>query len=78
MTGPEGHVRAVGDFREMPAWTVAQDSWWPADHDVVKAHPEWFDLPRKARAKPAEVPAPVEQATSAPGEKRTTRRDGSR
>jgi hypothetical protein len=68
-----GHVRAVGDFREMPAWMVAQDSWWPADHEVVKAHPEWFDLPQKARAKPAE-PAAVEQATAAPGEKRATRR----
>lgn len=73
MTGPAGHVRAVGDFREMPAWTVTQDSWWPADHEVVRAHPEWFDLPKKpARAKPPEPP--VEQATAAPGEKRTTRR----
>ncbi len=71
-----GHVRAVGDFREMPAWTVQQDSWWPEDHEVVQAHPEWFDLPKKPRSRPAErvEPAPVEQATSAPGEKRATRR----
>jgi hypothetical protein len=72
MTGIAGHVRAVGDFREMPAWTVAQDSWWPEDHEVVQAHPEWFDLPKKTRSRPVE-PA-VERATAAPGEKRTTRR----
>jgi hypothetical protein len=74
VTGGEGMVRATGDHRAMPAWLVRQDEWWPADHEVVKAHPEWFDLPkRQQRAKPAE-PAPVEQATNAPGEKRTTRR----
>lgn len=67
-----GLVRAVGDFREMPATIVRQDEMWPADHEVVKAHPEWFDLPKKTRARPE--PAPVEQATAAPGERRTTRR----
>jgi hypothetical protein len=65
-------VRAVGDFREMPATIVRQDDMWPADDPVVKAHPEWFDLPRKAAEKRAEPV--VEQATAAPGEKRNVRR----
>lgn len=66
-------VRAVGEFREMdPPWLVHQDEMWPEDHPVVAAHPEWFDLPKRAKQQRA-VPA-VEQATAAPGEQRRTRR----
>jgi hypothetical protein len=69
-------VRATGDHRAMPAWMVRQDEWWPADHEVVREHPEWFDLPKKTRARPADTAPPVEQATAAPGERRPTRRSG--
>jgi hypothetical protein len=65
-------VRAVGDFREMPATIVRQDELWPEDHPVVRAHPDWFDLPKQTRR--AEPEKPVEQTTAAPGEKRTVRR----
>lgn len=71
MTGPK-LVRAVGEFREMdPPWLVHQDEMWPEDHPVVASHPEWFDLPK--RAKPARPAPAVEQATAAPGERRTAR-----
>jgi len=71
-------VRAKGYFREMPAITVREGDLWDADDPVVAAHPDWFQtLDGKAlkTAKPAaRAEPPVEQATAAPGEKRTTRR----
>lgn len=58
---------------------VHQGTFWPSDDPIVKAYPSLFDTdlvpglsytvePRRAAERP------VEQATAAPGEKRTTRR----
>lgn len=53
---------------------------WHADHPVVAAYPDYFTeeppviLPQDWTP-PVEEP-PVEQATKAPGEKRSTRRAG--
>lgn len=62
--------------------TIVEGTHWPADDPLVKAYPDLFtDNPRfglmfttppTEEAAPAEPP--VEQATKAPGEKRTTRR----
>lgn len=58
--------------------TVQKGSHWPADDPVVKAHPDLFsEDPRwgmNYSVEPDGWDAPVEQATAAPGEKRTTRR----
>ena len=53
---------------------IAQDDPWNGDDPLVKAHPEHFaDRPlRLFGERGADVD--VEQATAAPGEKRTTRR----
>lgn len=54
---------------------------WYADHPIVAAHPDLFSdepleiLPRGWEPPVVEEPK-VEQATRAPGEKRTTRRGG--
>lgn len=59
---------------------LALDEPWHATDPFVKAHPELFtDDPRRVRGTPAAGPAKrgkadAEAATSAPGEKRTTRR----
>lgn len=76
-------VRAVGDHRHMPADLVRDADLWPADHEVVAAHPDWFETldgkPLKPAARQAaRAAAPVEQATAAPGEKRATRRPAER
>lgn len=47
---------------------VVVDEAWDADDPVVKARPDLFT------AAPSRVQTTVEQATQAPGEKRTTRR----
>lgn len=53
--------------------SVKKGSAWHADHPIVTSHPEMFDddppevLPRGWK------PSQVEQATAAPGEKRTAR-----
>jgi hypothetical protein len=49
---------------------------WDADDPFVKAHPDWFDdNPPVVRSTTGNPPqAPVEQATRAPGERRTIRR----
>lgn len=55
--------------------SVKEGSAWHADHPLVVANPSLFSddppevLPRGWKPEPA-----VEQATAAPGEKRTTRR----
>jgi hypothetical protein len=59
---------------------VRKGSHWPADDPIVRKHPgfftddaryglTWSGAPPKYMSEP-----PVEQATAAPGEKRTTRR----
>jgi hypothetical protein len=59
---------------------VRKGTHWPADDPLVRAHPRlfaadpryglsWSGPPPRAMAEP-----PVEQATAAPGEQRTTRR----
>ncbi len=58
--------------------TVGEGADWPADDPIVVAHPELFtDDPRHGlsySAPPATRSRPVEQATAAPGEKRSTKR----
>lgn len=50
---------------------------WHASDPLVREHPDLFAAdPPTVRGTPAE--GPVEQATAAPGEKRTTRRTRSR
>lgn len=55
--------------------TVIQGSAWHADAPIVVSHPDFFSsdppevLPRGWTPQPA-----IEQATAAPGEKRSTRR----
>jgi len=48
---------------------------WPADDPLVRAYP-WMFIPEGETrpAKPAPESVPIEQATRAPGERRTTRR----
>lgn len=69
-------VAPVGDG--LPV-NVHQGTFWPADDPIVQAYPTLFDTdlvpslsysvePRRGATQP------VEQATAAPGEKRTTRR----
>jgi hypothetical protein len=59
---------------------VQKGTHWPADDAVVRANPGWFTPdPRYGLSWSGEPPAsmsepPVEQATAAPGEKRSTRR----
>jgi hypothetical protein len=59
---------------------VRKGSHWPADDPLVKANPQWFAAdPRYGLSWSGPPPAemsqpPVEQATAAPGEQRTTRR----
>ncbi len=71
-------VRAKGYFREMPVITVQEGELWDADDPVVQAHPGWFETLEGKSLKTAKLAArsepPVEQATAAPGEKRTTKR----
>jgi hypothetical protein len=61
---------------------VRKGSHWPADDAVVKAYPGWFtDDPRYGLSWSGQPPAemaepPVETATAAPGEKRSTARRG--
>lgn len=56
-------------------WNVRAGEVWYADHPVVAAHPDLFsDVPLDV--KPRGWEPPVEQASSAPGEKRSTRRAG--
>jgi hypothetical protein len=63
---------------------VRKGTHWPADDPLVKANPQWFaedpryglswsGTPPREMADPPGRP-PVEQATAAPGEQRTTRR----
>jgi len=56
-----------------PVRLVAGEAW-DADDPFVRAHPDLFtDAPLTVRRTvPARVERPVEQATRAPGEKRTT------
>ena len=51
---------------------LAEDDAWDANDSLVKAHPDLFaDTPRRVFGTGAR---PVEQATAAPGERRTTKR----
>lgn len=60
---------------------ITAGTTWHADHPVVASHPDLFSedppeiLPRNWEA-PAKPEPKVEQATAAPGEKRTARRGG--
>ena len=54
---------------------LSEDDAWDADDPFVKARPEFFrDRPKNVFGAAGRVAAPVEQASAAPGEKRTTRR----
>lgn len=60
-------------------FTVRRGQHWPVEDVVVKEHPDQFSAdPRYGLAfssPPAELSeAPVEQATAAPGERRSVRR----
>lgn len=51
------------------------DQIWEANDPLVKARPDLFSTePRKVNRTSAPKAAPVESASAAPGEKRTTRR----
>jgi hypothetical protein len=77
------HVFATADF---PAQTangarvmVRKGSHWPVGDPVVKQHPDAFSSDPRYGLQYSEEPTgwdapPIEQATAAPGEKRTTRR----
>ena len=65
--------------------TIHKGTHWPADDPIVRAHPDLFsDDPRWGmnysvepegyNDPPRSSDTPVEQATAAPGEKRSTRR----
>jgi hypothetical protein len=57
--------------------TIHAGQHWPANDPVVKDYPDLFsDDPRNGLrvSAPLAEDAPVEQATAAPGEKRTTRK----
>lgn len=58
---------------------IVEGEAWRADDPVVKSHPDWFgDTPKVVRTtlpRHLQAERPVEQATAAPGEKRTTRAD---
>jgi len=50
---------------------ITEGDRWPADHPVVRQHGGWFsDDPAYGLPKDS----PVETATAAPGERRSTRR----
>ncbi len=66
-----------------PTVMLTKGEAWDADDPVVTSHPDWFtdDPPEVKRsanrsftAESANLAAPVEQATAAPGEKRAYRR----
>ncbi len=75
-------------FAMFSAWinetvNVTKGEAWDAEDPLVLQHPDWFaDSPpeikrstnRSYTAESALLAAPVEQATAAPGEKRTLRR----
>lgn len=66
-------VRATFSHWVTPTVYVREGDLWDADDPVVASHPDWFEVaPEPKRA--ARPEPPVEQATAAPGEKRTTRR----
>jgi hypothetical protein len=75
-------VFATADFpAETPAGRaqVWKGSHWPADDPIVKAYPDRFSPDPRFGLQYTREPEgwdapPVEQATAAPGEKRTTRR----
>lgn len=57
---------------------IPKGSHWPADDKVVRSNPDCFsDDPRYGllySTEPAGYDAPIEEATSVPGEKRNVRR----
>ncbi len=61
-----------------PTVAINRGEAWDADDPVVRSHPDWFtdqppDVRRSSDQSTEEsAEAPVEQATAAPGEKRTT------
>jgi hypothetical protein len=60
-----------------PTVAINRGEAWDADDPVVLSHPDWFtsDPSQFARTSSASYGEPaVEQATAAPGEKRTVRR----
>ena len=75
-------MKVVFACNESPVYVngfvVVMGQHWPADDPVVRDHPGLFsDDPRYGLAASVPVPErdlPVEQATAAPGEKRTIRR----
>lgn len=77
------HVFATADFPAQSAnggrVMVRKGTHWPADDPVVKEHPGAFSADPRWGLQYSEEPQgwddpPIEQATAAPGEKRTTRR----
>ena len=62
------HVRTPGS--KYPTLLTKGEAWY-VDDPIVRAHPSLFtDVPTVIRG----APAPVEQATAAPGELRNTER----
>lgn len=61
---------------------LQKDEAWDADDPVVKARPDLFvDRPERVMVsteKPARTASPIEQATAAPGEKRTTKKSAAK
>jgi hypothetical protein len=55
---------------------LVQGQLWHADDVLVRDHPEWFDADLTNYA--LGTAAPVEQATAAPGERRTTTKTAER
>ena len=69
-------AKANGSFKfGGRSFKVVPGQVWDADCPLVAAYPDSFsDEPLKVHGWTDDEPAPVEQATAAPGEKRTTRR----
>lgn len=58
---------------------VRKGTHWPADDPIVRQHPDAFSEDSRYGMQYSQEPAgwdapPIESATAAPGEKRTTRR----
>jgi hypothetical protein len=64
--------RAVTDFFPGNDPKVNAGDMYADDHPYVKSYPDYFEDPVVIHA-PGRRSVPVEQATAAPGEKRTTK-----
>lgn len=75
-----GYVTANSSFYFGETGSLVAGTIYRSDDPLVKDHPDWFtdldESPFLATSVKPEKPAPVEQATAAPGEKRATKKTG--